>query len=191
VVLGDVTAVYCAEPDPISYACLAATAIANGLRGTVLPDQTAIGDVNGVVNLVRLGQSAGFYVAATPPPGADVVQVPCTTLDRWVERLGIDLDAVTFVKVDVEGFEQRLIRGASRVLACRHIAWQFEVNLVRLRAAGDEPAQLYASFREAFTHFIDMNRSVGGVRVRPISDIENALRYIDPDGKTDVLLYSA
>jgi FkbM family methyltransferase len=191
VVLGDVTAAYCAEPDPISYACLAASVIANGLRGAVLPDQTAIGDVDGAVNLVRLGQSAGFYVAATPPPGADVVQVPCTTLDSWVERLGIDLDAVTFVKVDVEGFEQRLVRGASRVLGLRHIAWQFEVNPVRLRAAGDEPDHLYASFRGAFTHFIDMNRSAGGARVRPIAQIEDALRYVDPAGKTDVLLYSA
>ena len=116
VVFGDVTAAYCAEPDPISYSCLTATVFDNGLRGVVLPDQTAIGDVDGTVNLIRLGQSAGFYVSADPPPGADVVSVPCATLDRWVERLGVDLDAVTFVKADVEGFELRLMRGAARVL---------------------------------------------------------------------------
>ena len=191
VVLGDVTAAYCAEPDPISYSCLTATVIDNGLRGAVLPDQTAIGDVDGTVNLIRLGQSAGFYVGADPPPGADVVSVPCSTLDRWVERLGVDLDAVTFVKVDVEGFELRLMRGAARVLACRQIAWQFEVNLVRLRGAGDDPRDLYAAFRQAFTHFIDLNRKVGGARVRPVAELDDALRYIDPDGKTDVLLYSA
>ena len=64
------------------------------------------------------------------------------------------------------------------------------MNLVRLRGAGDDPRELYAAFRQAFTHFIDLNRRVGGARVRPVAELDDALRYIDPDGKTDVLLYS-
>jgi len=27
--------------------------------------------------------------------------------------------------------------------------------------------------------------------VRPVAELDDALRYLDPDGKTDVLLYSA
>lgn len=191
VILGDVTAAYCAEPDPVNYACLVGNVTENGLRGIVLPDQTAIGDVNGVAHLVRAGGPSGFYVTADPAAHENVVEVPCTTLDTWVERLRIDLDAVTFIKVDVEGFEQRLLRGAGKVLACRHIAWQIEVNPVKLRGNGDDPRSLYADLRQAFTHFIDLNRRIGGPRVRPVAQLGDALAYIDPDGKTDVLLYAS
>ena len=190
VILGDATAAYCAEPDPLNYACLAANVIDNALRGVVLPDQTAIGDVNGTVRLVRAGAPSGFYVNQATT-GADSVVVPCSTLDSWVARLGIDLEAVTFIKVDVEGFELRVLRGGPQVLACRHIAWQMEMNPARLRGAGDDLPALYSALRDAFTHFIDLNRRVSGERVRKIEELDSALAYIDPGGKTDILLFAA
>jgi FkbM family methyltransferase len=189
VVLGDVTRAYCAEPDPVTYACLARNVIDNGLRGLVLPDQTAIGDRDAVVPLLREGASGNFRVAASGE-GKNTIDVPCCTLDKWVERLQVDLDAVTFIKVDVEGFERRLVAGASRALARRHIAWQMEIKPAGLRAVGDEPAQLYADLQRAFTEFIDLNRRAPGKRVRPISELPDALQYIEPLGKTDVLLFS-
>ena len=116
-ILGEVTAAYCAEPDPVSYACLARNVIDNGLHGIVLPDQTAIGDRDGVVRLLRSGTSGHFRVVAETATAADnLIEVPCTTLDSWVARLDIDLDAVTFIKVDVEGSERRLVAGANRVM---------------------------------------------------------------------------
>jgi FkbM family methyltransferase len=192
VVLGDVTAAYCAEPDPVSFACLARNVIDNGLRGLVLPDQTAIGDRNGTAQLLREGASGNFRLLREGAVDArNVVDVPCCTLDTWVERLGIDLDAVTFIKVDVEGSERRLVAGAGRVLSCAHIAWQMEVKPSGLRAAGDEPGDLYVDLQRRFTHFTDLNRRAVGKRVRSIADLPEALRYIEPDGKTDVLLFSA
>jgi FkbM family methyltransferase len=191
VILGDVAIAYCAEPDPVTYACLARNVVDNGLRGLVLPDQTAIGDRNGTVPLLRTGASGSFHVVTGGgAPGEEVVEVPCCTLDAWVERLEIDLDAVTFVKVDVEGFERRVVAGGSRVLAHRHIAWQMEIKPAGLRAAGDEPARLYEDLRGAFGSFIDLNRRAAGKRVRPVAELAEALQYIEPGGKTDVLLFS-
>ena len=198
VVLGDVTAAYCAEPDPVNFACLARTVVDNGLRGLVLPEQTAIGDRTGTVRLLREGSSGNFRVVpagGAPQDGAGrtkstVVDVPCCTLDDWVERLGIDLEAVTFVKVDVEGFERRVVAGATRVLACRHIAWQMEIKPAGLRGAGDEPEALFADLQRTFTHFIDVNRHAVGKRTRPVSELREALAYVEPDGKTDVLLFT-
>jgi FkbM family methyltransferase len=192
VVLGDVTAAYCAEPDPLNFACLVRTVVDNGLQGLVLPDQTAIGDRNGTVSLLREGASGNFRVVTDSASAKEnIVDVPCCTLDDWVERLGIDLDAVTFIKVDVEGFERRVVSGAARVLASRHIAWQMEIKPKGLRGAGDEPAGLYADLQRPFTHFIDLNRRAAGARIRAITELGDALAYIEPDGKTDVLLFSA
>ena len=191
VILGDVSAAYCAEPDPVTFACLARNVVDNGLRGLVLPDQTAIGDRNGTVRLLRTGSPGNFHVVAESPASADVVEVPCCTLDTWIERLQIDLDAVTFVKVDVEGFEGRVIAGAERVLHCPHITWQVEIKPAGLRAAGHEPDELWRHLQDRFTHFIDLNRRAAGPRVRSVADLPDAMRYIEPDRKTDILLFSA
>jgi FkbM family methyltransferase len=193
VILGDVTRAYCAEPDPVTFACLARNVIDNGLRGLVLPDQTAIGDGEGTVRLLRAGPSGNFRVVPGAPPDADsaTVDVPSCTLDTWVERLAIDLEAVTFIKVDVEGFERRVLKGARRVLAHRHIAWQMEIHPAKLRAAGDDPRALQDDLQRAFTHFVDLNRRVGGRRVRAVTELPDALQYIEPNGKTDVLLCSS
>jgi FkbM family methyltransferase len=192
VILGDATVAYCAEPDPVTYACLARNVIDNGLRGLVLPDRTAIGDRNGTVRLLRAGSSGNFRVLSDDQlVSGEVVDVPCCTLDTWVRQLDIDLDAVTFIKVDIEGFERRLILGADRVLGFPQIAWQFEVKPSGLRAVGDDPAELYRDLQRAFTHFIDLNRKAAGARVRPVADLPEALRYIEPDQKTDILLFTA
>jgi FkbM family methyltransferase len=188
VVLGDVTMAYCCEPDPLTYACLVANVVDNGLRGAVLPDRTAIGDRDGLVHLRRVGSSGGFHVV--PGAGADTIEVPCTTLDSWLDRLLIDLDAVTFIKVDVEGFEQRLLAGAARTLAHRHIVWQMEVKPSYLRAVGDSLTSLCDVARGAFTHFIDLNPDAAGSRVRPIEELAAGLAYVDQKGKTDVLMFS-
>ena len=192
VIHGDATAAYCAEPDPVNFTRLARSVIDNSLRGLVLPDQTAIGDREGVVRLLRTGRSGDYRVL--PDTAADTehtVDVPCLTLDAWVDRLQIDLDAVTFIKVDVEGFERRVIAGAHRVLGCPHIAWQMEIKPPGLRDAGDDPQALYADLQQAFTHFIDLTRAAEGPRVRPVSELPAALRYIELAGKTDVILFSA
>jgi hypothetical protein len=121
----------------------------------------------------------------------EVVDVPCCTLDTWVRQLDIDLEAVTFIKVDIEGLERRLMLGAERVLGLPQIAWQFEVKPSGLRAVGDDPAEFYRDLRRAFTHFIDLNRKAVGARVRPVADLPEALRYVEPDQKTDILLFTA
>jgi FkbM family methyltransferase len=189
VVLGDVTMAYCCEPDPLTYACLVRNVVDNGLRGVVLPDQTAIGDRDGVVHLRRVGASGGFYVV--PHAAQDTIDVPCLTLDHWIDRLSIDLAAVTFIKADVEGFEQRVFAGAPRTLAQRHIAWQLEVKPAYLRAVGDSLASLCEMAARAFTHFIDLNAEAAGSRVRPIGELADGLEYIDQKGKTDVLLINS
>ena len=66
-----------------------------------------------------------------------------------------------------------------------------EIKIDGLRAAGDDPRQLYGDLGQAFIHFIDMNRKATSSRVRPIGELREALLYLEADGKTDVLLFTS
>jgi FkbM family methyltransferase len=193
VVLGDVTAAYCAEPDPLNYACLARNVRDNHLEGLVLPDRVAIGSENGTVRLERRS-TAGGHTVLDPLTVSDrqTVEVPSWTLDAWAERVGIDLLTLAFVKLDAQGSEVHVLRGAPRVLACRHVAWQVEVDLTLLARRGHTGDDLFDVLTRHFTHFTDLSRAATGRRVREIAEIGDALAYLRGvrHGGTDVLLYT-
>jgi len=48
--------------------------------------------------------------------GAAGIDVPTMRLDTWVRTLGVDMDAVSFVKVDTQGHEAHVLAGAPDLL---------------------------------------------------------------------------
>jgi FkbM family methyltransferase len=196
VVLGDVVAAYCAEPDPLNYTCLVANVVDNGLQGLVLPDRVAIGDRNGTVRLRRAKVSGGHQVLADGDAGAataeDVIDVPSLTLDSWLTRLQVDPDAVTFVKADVQGFEMRVLAGAGTLLARGHVAWQLEIYPALLAESGASLADIVMKLQRHFSKFIDLNGELTGPRERPASELPEALAYVGASAsKTDILVWGS
>jgi FkbM family methyltransferase len=193
VLLGDVRAVYAAEPEPSNYACLVQNVIEHGLRGFVLPDQVAVGDRRGEVTLRQSRYMGGHRVLHTAPRKAvPTVAVPLTTVDDWMARLGIDAGAVSFVKVDTQGSEVTVLRGAGALLALRRSAWQIEVDPGLLTGAGYDVPTLLQLLQAHFTHAIDLGTAGRGPRVRPVGALAEALGYLgDRATKTDVLVYNA
>jgi FkbM family methyltransferase len=193
VILGDAQAVYCAEPEPLNYACLVRNVRDNGLEGLVLPDRVAIGSENTTVRLVRAKSPGGHKVI---DPGMrskrETIDVPSLTMDTWCARLGIDLQQVSFVKVDAQGSEVHVLRGAGRLLACRHVAWQIEIDPSLLGDRGFRVDDLYDLLRRHFTHYVDLNRRAKGARVRSIDDVAAGLAYLagQPGAHTDVVVFS-
>jgi FkbM family methyltransferase len=191
VVLGDITGVYCAEPDPTNYHCLRRNVLDNGLGGFVMPDQMAIGDQNGVVGLRRAPKHTGHRVVRGETRDGHTIEVPACTLDTWVQRHGIDLAAVTFIKVDVEGYEQQVLDGAGRVLAHPHITWQLECWAPQLAAAGGGVSEFAATLARHFTHFIDLRRDEIGPRTRKIEHLAETAAELDrTQGKTDLVVFN-
>jgi FkbM family methyltransferase len=191
-ILGDVQLVYCAEPEPLNYACLVRNVVDNGFRGLVMPDRVAIGSENTVVRMLR-GKSPGGHrvVNADEPVKRETIEVRSRTLDTWCDELGIDIRQVTFIKVDAQGSELHVLRGASRLLACPHITWQLEVDEALLRSQGDRTDSLFAMLQTHFTHFIDLNKAARGPRVARMEMLPDALSYLrDTASHTDILVFA-
>ena len=191
VVLGDFVRAYCAEPDPLNYVALVRNVIDNGLAGLILPDQAAIGATTGSARLRHAKYSGGHHLVREQPTSG-TIEVPCWRLDDWCERLGIDPDLVAYVKVDTQGWEVDVLRGAPGLLARPHIAWQLEVSPALLAAAGSSAPDMYALCAEHFTHFVDLGKLAEGRRARPTPELAEALAYLeDGESQTDVILFRA
>jgi FkbM family methyltransferase len=193
VILGDFGCVYAVEPDTRNYDCLVSNIIASQLRGLILPDRVAIGDVNGDMTMRRMTSGTHHLVRRAEDISEEQrITVPCFTLDTWVERVGIDLSDVGFVKSDTQGWDARVLAGAERVLARRHIAWQIEFSPAMLQRSGIPVREVFALLERHFTHFIDL-RAEAGPRARRMSALRDALAYVGSGTRhyTNVLLYSS
>jgi FkbM family methyltransferase len=192
VVLGDVGRAYCAEPDPLNFTALVRNIASSGLRGLVLPDQVAIGEASAPVRLRHGKYPGGHRVVPSGVTRDGTIEVPCFTLDDWCRRLAIDPELVAYIKVDAQGSEVGVLRGAATLLTYPHIAWQIEVHPVMLDAAGTPPDVLYRLCAGHFTHFIDLDKLAQGPRARRTQDLPDALAYIIGRKRpTDIILFNA
>ncbi len=106
--------VFSFEPDPRNAAALEATVRINRLDN-VRPVRSAISDMSGSATLATFTYPSITHIANPRTPGDAVfVTVPCITIDDFVYRDGNP--APSLLKIDVEGAEDRVFRGAVRTL---------------------------------------------------------------------------
>lgn len=192
VILGDVTRAYCAEPDPLNFAALVRNVTSNGLGGLVLPDQAAIGALNGRARLQRAKYPGGHRIVPDPTAADATIDVDSFTLDAWCDRMGIDPELVVYVKVDVQGSEVSVLLGATRLLGFPHIAWQIEVNPRLLLSAGTSADALCDLCATHFTHFVDLDKQARGPRARPTRELRASIeRLAGHAPQTDIILFKA
>lgn len=116
----DVT-VHAFEAFPPVAAMLRRNLAQNRLPGQVLLTEAAVSDGVGTIDLhVPLPTEGAVETscsvdASFKGESGEVLTVPTTTLDAWWDEHG--RPAVTTVKVDVEGAEQRVLAGARQLLA--------------------------------------------------------------------------
>ena len=184
-VLGDYSIFYAAEPDPDNFASLVCAVVRNALNGVVLPDQCAISGQDGWMRLRRSTSIGGHRL---DPAAEDGVEVAVHTLQSWVLRLGIDVEALRFIKIDTQGHEAHVLAGAGPLLGRPGIVWQLEFSPRHLRLAGRSAEDAIAQLQQWFTWFVDLYAMAPGARVRPIAELPEALAYLG-DSFTDLLVY--
>jgi FkbM family methyltransferase len=100
------------------------------------PVKVALGDCDQGATELRFRSS--FRLDGTDLSTKEIV--PMYTLDTTMKMNGVD--RVGFVKMDVDGFEGKVIRGARETLTKHHPILFFEVTPSALRTNGEDPAEL-------------------------------------------------
>jgi FkbM family methyltransferase len=193
VLLGDVECVYGAEPDPANYDCLMRTVAENQLDGYVFADRVALGATDGDANLLVASRLGRHRLLPSDRTSRSVIRVPCLMLDTWSERLGPDLDRVTYVKCDTQGWEAHVVAGAPRVLARKTIIWEMEICPRLLEAAGSSLDALCTVLTREFRWFVDLRAEHGRLERWPIDSLEKTVRAAveGPRNYTNVILGNA
>jgi FkbM family methyltransferase len=146
----------CVEPAPENVDLLTRNIALNGLadRTTIVP--LCMGDAETTVTLHRDKTNQGNHsiAAGNIVSERDSVDVRCTTLDSLLATYA--MPRVDLIKMDVQGSELRVLKGAAKTLAAHPEAkiiiefWPFG-----LRNAGAEPEEVLKILRDAGYHFTD------------------------------------
>lgn len=139
------------EPVPANAGLARRNAARNGF-GHVEVVQAAVGDRDGRCRLVLARHAGGAALAGapTPPDACGELEVALVTLDGWLAaRAGSLPGPVRLLKVDVEGAEEAVLRGAAALLRGQRPRVLLEVD-----AAGPAAAEArYESCRALLEGF--------------------------------------
>jgi FkbM family methyltransferase len=137
------------EPSPYAYGRLQALVQSNNLS-MVRTFPVGLADSEGEVNLYVPPPAywPNHSPSMHPDPNIEPIRVKVWTLDRVLEELGID--RVDLIKIDVEGYEPRVLRGAARALANHRIdAILCEFSDACLKASDTSAEELWQMCNDA------------------------------------------
>jgi FkbM family methyltransferase len=173
------------EPDAKSFACLEQTVAASRGSVDVTAMRMAVGDFDGDVTLHRAAGAACAHTYSDVS-SSSFDTAPIRRLDTLATELLRDGDRIAFMKVDIDGAEPSLLRGATATLEQHRPLVFMEFGPPGLRAAGADPRELFTRLCAAFhTYWVIFDRGV--VRAVTAADYGELEQHVG-DRVTDLVL---
>lgn len=98
--------------------------------------QAAVSDANSAIDMLNSGVfSDGYFKATSQPAKSELTQVRAITIDQMALQFG----PPTHIKIDVEGHEAAVLRGARSTLSRLSPILFLELHNEMVAAAGDNP----------------------------------------------------
>jgi len=173
------------EPSPSTCAALKNN-VARNYATNVECHQIAVADHDGFVTFAAREHARANASISTKSAHAPerTIRVPCTTLDTFCKANG--MSRIAMLKVDVEGFEALVFRGAENVLAkARPGVIYFEICPGLTRDAGFDPAEpaAYIAARGYSLHRIANGGGVEPVDATAASKVVRVENWIGIDSQ--------
>jgi FkbM family methyltransferase len=166
------------EPTPAGFACIEKNILANKIPNCQLV-QAAAGDRAGSTLFHQSTYIAGSHMVSADHPTIHqeehAIRVPITTIDDIVDQY--DLDRVDFIKIDVEGFEPAVMRGAIRTIERFQPAFFIEFNAFTIAAYGDGNPRAFLNYLRATFPALAYDRGDERILIRTDLDALAFLNY--------------
>jgi len=139
--------VYAFEPDPISFRKLTGNLALNRF-GNIFASNVGLGDAPATLQMkVDCPTNRGANRIQRGPQTGDTFSIHIDTLDAFVAQR--ELRRLDMIKIDVEGFELSVLKGAHQALTRFRPRLFVEVSDRNLRQQGTNAAELIAFIRAA------------------------------------------
>ena len=123
------------DPSPAAVRMIELQAQLNGFHNAVQAMQAAVSDSCGVRHMLSSGVFSHGYFRFANRPTRELTEVVTTTVDEMVKQFGVP----THIKVDVEGHELSVVRGAKATLRASCPTLFLELHNDMVRAEGRDP----------------------------------------------------
>lgn len=163
--VGKTGSVHAFEPVPENIRYLGHNIKLNNYNNITLVKK-AVGDKEGSQKIYLSERNVGTH-SMGKRNSHKYINVETTTIDRYVKERNLK---VNFVKMDVEGYEGHVIRGAKKTLRDSILLTEFTAS--RIRDCGDEPSEVANILLNTFAHgYIIDERKGELVKITSAKDI--------------------
>ena len=108
---------YCFEASPVVYNNLCENIKLSKLQTKIKPIFVALGSTNKPLYLEQKEIHTGRSKITSKKEGKNIIKVEQTTFDNYVTKNKINIKKIRYIKIDVEGFENNVLKGMKETLS--------------------------------------------------------------------------
>lgn len=121
--VGERGMVYAFEPTPVTYQRLKENILLNKLENSIIPINLGISNETGTLTLNYSTDGHDAWNSFTHLSHIDLsnsIEVNVSTLDHAISQLNIETNKISLIKIDVEGWEMHVLKGAMSFMENNH-----------------------------------------------------------------------